>query len=86
VESFDRYPFSLPTIRSLEQVGLRPRMTFFIGENGSGKKQRGLSRPVHLPMRDRRISKVAYEDTEHFQVTRDFLSNSQRMLEVLLER
>jgi predicted ATPase len=32
------------------------------------------------------ISQVAYEDTEHFQVTRDFLSNPQRMLRVLLER
>jgi predicted ATPase len=29
---------------------------------------------------------VAYEDTEHFQVTRDFLANPERMLKVLLER
>lgn len=32
------------------------------------------------------ISPIAYEDTEHFQVTRDFLANPQRMLRVLLER
>jgi len=32
------------------------------------------------------ISEVAYEDTEHFQVTRDFLANPERMLRVLLER
>ena len=32
------------------------------------------------------ISKVAYEDTEHFQVTRDFLANPDRMLKVLLKR
>ena len=31
------------------------------------------------------ISTVAYEDTEHFQVTRDFLVNPQRMLKVLLQ-
>ena len=31
------------------------------------------------------ISPVAYEDTEHFQVTRDFLLNPQRMLKVLLQ-
>lgn len=37
VESFDRYPFSLPAVRSLEQLDLHPGMTFFIGENGSGK-------------------------------------------------
>jgi predicted ATPase len=31
------------------------------------------------------ISTVAYEDTEHFQVTRDFLLNPQRMLNVLFQ-
>ncbi len=37
VESFDRYPFSLPAVRSLEQIDIHPRMTYFMGENGSGK-------------------------------------------------
>jgi predicted ATPase len=37
VESFDRYPFSLPAVRSLEQLDMHPRVTYFIGENGSGK-------------------------------------------------
>ena len=37
VESFDRYPFSLPVVRSLDHVDLHPKMTYFIGENGSGK-------------------------------------------------
>jgi predicted ATPase len=37
VASFDRYPFSLPAVRSLEALDLHPRVTFFIGENGSGK-------------------------------------------------
>jgi predicted ATPase len=32
------------------------------------------------------ISQVAYTDTEHFKVTRDFLSNPERMLRILLER
>jgi predicted ATPase len=32
------------------------------------------------------VSRVAYEETEHFQVTRDFLANPERMLRVLLER
>jgi predicted ATPase len=32
------------------------------------------------------IAQVAYEDTEHFQVTRDFLASPARMLRVLLER
>lgn len=37
VESFDRYPFSLPAVRSLEKLELHPAVTFLIGENGSGK-------------------------------------------------
>ena len=30
------------------------------------------------------IERVEYKDTEHYRVTRDFLSNPQRMLKVLL--
>ena len=30
------------------------------------------------------IQRVAYEETEHYRVTRNFLSNPQRMLQVLL--
>ena len=35
--SFDRYPFSLPVIKTLTSLKLHPKVTFFIGENGSGK-------------------------------------------------
>jgi len=37
VGSFERYPFSLPALRSFDQLELHPRVTFFVGENGSGK-------------------------------------------------
>ena len=37
VDSFDRYPFSLPAIRTLDSIELHPRVTFLVGENGSGK-------------------------------------------------
>lgn len=37
VESFERYPFSLPAIRSLDRIDLHPNVTYFVGENGSGK-------------------------------------------------
>jgi predicted ATPase len=37
VDSFDRYPFSLPAVRSLDRIDLHPKVTFFVGENGSGK-------------------------------------------------
>jgi predicted ATPase len=32
------------------------------------------------------MARVSYEDTEHYQVTRDFLANPKRMLDILLER
>lgn len=37
VESFDRYPFSLPCVRHLDGLKLHPKMTIFMGDNGSGK-------------------------------------------------
>ena len=37
VESFDVYPFSLPTIRTFEYLDMHPKVTYVIGENGSGK-------------------------------------------------
>lgn len=37
VKSFDRYPFCLPAIQSLDNIELHPQVTFIIGENGTGK-------------------------------------------------
>lgn len=37
IESLDRYPFSIPSIRSLGELELSPKVTAFLGENGSGK-------------------------------------------------
>ncbi|SHN10966.1 Predicted ATPase [Duganella sacchari] len=37
IESFDRYPFCLPTVRHLDVLELHPKVTFVVGENGSGK-------------------------------------------------
>lgn len=35
--SRDQYPFSLPVVRNLSQLAFHPRVTFFVGENGTGK-------------------------------------------------
>ncbi len=32
------------------------------------------------------LTQIAYEDTEHYQVTRDFLANPERMMRILMER
>jgi len=37
VPDFEVYPFSIPAIRSMERLEFHPAVTFFIGENGSGK-------------------------------------------------
>jgi predicted ATPase len=37
VDSFDAYPFCVPVIRNLQSLTFHPDITFFVGENGTGK-------------------------------------------------
>lgn len=37
VTDFNRYPFAIPAIRSLDRLDFTRTVTFFVGENGSGK-------------------------------------------------
>lgn len=37
VQDFKAYPFSIPSIRALDELALDAKVTFLIGENGSGK-------------------------------------------------
>lgn len=37
IESFNEYPFNLPVFKSFRELILNPKVTFVIGENGSGK-------------------------------------------------
>lgn len=37
VRSFDDYPYSIPAIRQLDRLSLNSAVTFFVGENSSGK-------------------------------------------------
>lgn len=37
ISGFNRYPFSIPAIESLDDIKLERNVTFFVGENGSGK-------------------------------------------------
>jgi predicted ATPase len=34
---FDKYPFTIPAVRELGSIEFHPNVTFFVGENGSGK-------------------------------------------------
>jgi predicted ATPase len=37
IEDEDRYPYNIPAVRGLDKLTLHPGVTYFIGENGSGK-------------------------------------------------
>ncbi len=37
IDSFSNYPFCLPAIRNLFNLKLHPKVTFIVGENGTGK-------------------------------------------------
>lgn len=37
VPGYDRYPFCLPAVKHLDVLTFHPKVTFFVGENGSGK-------------------------------------------------
>ena len=37
IDSFGEYPFFLPAIRELAALAFHPKVTFFVGENGTGK-------------------------------------------------
>lgn len=35
--NYDEYPFNVPAVRELDKIAFHPNVTFFVGENGSGK-------------------------------------------------
>jgi predicted ATPase len=37
IQSFRRYPFYLPAIKNLSSLAFHPKVTFIVGENGTGK-------------------------------------------------
>lgn len=37
VRDFEEYPFSIPAIHTLSRLAMHPKVTFFVGENGTGK-------------------------------------------------
>ncbi|SDT28442.1 Predicted ATPase [Paenibacillaceae bacterium GAS479] len=37
ISNLSEYPFHLPAVRSLERLSLHPKVTYIVGENGTGK-------------------------------------------------
>lgn len=50
-ERAERFPFTVPVVRSLEKLSLDASVTFFVGENGSGKSTilEGIAAAAGLP-------------------------------------
>ena len=50
-ENAERFPFSVPVVRALEELSLDSAVTFFVGENGSGKSTilEGIAAAARLP-------------------------------------
>lgn len=48
IENFERYPFSIPAIRNLDEIELDENVTFIIGENGTGKSTLIEAVAIHL--------------------------------------
>jgi predicted ATPase len=37
IDSFEEYPFCIPAVKELDHLDFHPDVTFFVGENGTGK-------------------------------------------------
>ena len=37
ITTWERYPYNIPAVRHLRHIELHPQVTFFVGENGTGK-------------------------------------------------
>ena len=37
IASFEQYPYNLPAIKNIDNLAFHPKVTFFVGENGTGK-------------------------------------------------
>ncbi|MCP4120010.1 MAG: AAA family ATPase [Desulfobacteraceae bacterium] len=37
IDSYDEYPFCIPAVKELDFIDFHPDVTFFVGENGTGK-------------------------------------------------
>lgn len=61
-ERAERFPFSVPVIRTLPRLAMSPSVTFLVGENGSGKSTllEGIAAAANLPA----IASLAIEQDE----------------------
>jgi predicted ATPase len=100
VSSFERYPFSIPAVRMLDELELDPKITFLVGA-GEGEatghapipRNTSSTSPILMAypgatiyhLGSEGIRSIAYEDTERFLITRDFLNGRDAFFRHLFE-
>jgi len=63
----------------------KPRNGFFLRAEEGSQFIVATHSPIRIYQIKEGIEQVNYEDTEHYQVMRSFLNNTQKMLNILLE-
>jgi len=68
-DSAERFPFSVPVVRALERLSVDAAVTFFVGENGSGKSTilEGIAAAASLPA----VGSVVTGDDETLSAQRE---------------
>jgi predicted ATPase len=81
------YAAELPAIKSLAKLDLHPHVTFFVGENGSGKRTllEAIAVADGFKFNAEGIRPIAYLDTEHYRVTHACLSRPEQTMRLLFE-
>jgi predicted ATPase len=69
-EHAERFPFSVPIVRALDELSLDAPVTFLVGENGSGKSTllEGIAAAAGLPT----VGSIGVTDDETLEPQRDF--------------
>ena len=86
----NQYPFNLPLFRQLENLELRSKVVFLVGENSQ------FIIATHSPillafpnasiyvLSENAITLTPFEQTEHYVLTKQFLNNTGKFLKELL--
>ncbi len=78
-EAADKYPYNIPSIRSLRRMEFKSPVTFFVGENGSGKSTLLEAIAVRLGFNPEGGSRnLRFETKETHSELKDFLTIERR--------
>lgn len=81
------YLRDIPALAGVERIDFKRNITFFVGENGTGKSiLLGIPGAEIFSFDDGEMHPCRYEDTESYQVTEMFINNRKALTERLLSQ